>query len=276
MVWIAMLAAGYGLTAVTAVWFRWAHRRLVRAPVVPRPAPVELTLHEVAFLSRGRRGAAETVLASMLLAGRLTVRDRVLTVLDPVPRDRVEADVIDAFGTAPCRKPWKRLDRLTGGRGITAVGDRLADLGLVGRVTLHHRVARADEFLFSALALSCLTGVVSVYVAAGQGDNPLVPLAATAVLWGAGVLAMRPGGPWGAANTEAGKEVLAALDAGSRPWPPVTRDDLSEAQALLLREVARDGRLRGELAPLSAALSRPASPTGTMPNNDPPGLGGAI
>ncbi|HEY5834068.1 hypothetical protein [Streptomyces sp.] len=76
MWWIVVLAAAYLLTGTFAVRFRRAHRRLLDAPVTPRPPEEELTLYAVAFLSLYRRRVADTALAAMLLAGRLAARDK--------------------------------------------------------------------------------------------------------------------------------------------------------------------------------------------------------
>ncbi|MFF8772500.1 hypothetical protein [Kitasatospora sp. NPDC015120] len=112
------------LTVIGGLRLRRARRAFLDAPVVPRAQEEELTVYEVAHLHGGARAPARTVPASMVLGGRVSVADGVLTVVDPRARDAVEAEVVRVFGRVPRRRAWRRMERLQRAPGVTAVGRR--------------------------------------------------------------------------------------------------------------------------------------------------------
>ncbi|MFF2353533.1 TIGR04222 domain-containing membrane protein [Kitasatospora sp. NPDC058115] len=279
MPWWVLLVAAYGLGVVCAVRYRRALRVFLHTPVRTRPPDEEFTLYEVAFLEFQEQRVAEVAMAAMVLGGRLTVRDKVITVVDPEPRDAVEAAVLKVIGRSPRSRMWRRTGRFGRSRAIVAIGDGLGDQGL----TRHPGRSRAAERRHNLLVwaqVPCLAmGLTATALAADEGGRLfLVPLVATAVLLAAVWKAAHPevsGHYWRSHRTEAGRAALEAHFARHRPWRPATNDDLSPQDAELLAAVLPWGSFRGRLAPLSGALRRPERPrTGGTPVNDPPGLGG--
>jgi len=210
----------------------------------------------------------------MVLGGRLTAQDKVLTVVDPTPRDEIEAAAIRVIGLGPRRRAWRRMDRLGRSPAIAAVGAGLADQGLMGHPARYRAVRRSHDWLFGVLTLSVVMGLTAIGLAVPQGLAVLIPIAATALVWKVGRMALNPGVPWHHWTTDAGDAALNAHDTRTRPWTPPIHDELSAADAALLAEVARDGTMYGKLAPLAEAITWPASPYTGTPINDPPGLGG--
>ncbi|MER7707694.1 TIGR04222 domain-containing membrane protein [Kitasatospora sp. NPDC097605] len=276
MGWIVVLAVAGALTAVGAFRLRRAHRAFVDAPVVPRAPGEELTVYEVAYLHRGERTVARTVLASMVLGGRVSVADGAVTVVDPLARDTVEAEVVRVFERVPrrlaWRRAWRRMERLSRAPGLTAVGRRLGDQGLV----VHPARRRAAELAADQLTVirmaSFALGVAAVWMVAARGfPDPLVPGVATFLLVVAGWRSTthwtyRSGG-----TTETGRAALAAHKEHHQQWRPRIHDALDDEDAELLGKATQD-ELHGRLGALRKAISpRPYTPP---PFEDPPGLGG--
>ncbi|MFE2111223.1 TIGR04222 domain-containing membrane protein [Kitasatospora sp. NPDC059463] len=272
MGWVVVLAVAATLTAFGAFRFRRARRAFFDALVVPRAQEEELTVYEVAYLHGGRRSLARTVLASMVLGGRVSVADGVLTVVDPVARDAVEAEVVRVFGRAPRRRAWRRMERLQRSPGLTAVGRRLGDQGLTAHPSRLRALERADDQLAVIRMASFALGVTAVWMVAARGfPDPLVPGVATFLLvvagwWAARDRLLRSGG-----TTQAGRAALAAHQERHQPWCPRIHDPLGDQDAAFLGKATR-GEFHGRLGALNKALSPP--PQAPLPFEDPPGLGG--
>ncbi|MFJ6382594.1 TIGR04222 domain-containing membrane protein [Kitasatospora sp. NPDC092039] len=273
MGWIVVLAAAFALTAIGAVRLRRAHRAYVDALVVPRAPEEELTIYEVAYLHRGARSLAETVLASMVLGGRVSVADGVLTVVDPVARDAVEAEVVRVFGRVPRRRAWRRMERLRRSAGITAVGRRLGDQGLVDHPGRRRAAERAADQLTVIRLASFALGVAAVWMVAARGfPDPLVPGVGTFLLVVAGWRSSTDVHHRSDGTTEAGRAALAVHRERHQPWRPRLHDPLGDADAEILGKTTR-GEFHGRLRALDKAISLPPSPP-PPPFEDPPGLGG--
>ncbi|GAA1391180.1 hypothetical protein GCM10009639_20750 [Kitasatospora putterlickiae] len=272
MGWIVVLALAAVLTAVGALRFRRAHRAYMDALVVPREPEEELTVYEVAYLRGGGRSLARTVLASMVLGGRVSAADGVLTVVEPLARDTAEAEVVRVFGRVPRRRAWRRMERLRRAPGLTAVGRRLGDQGLVDHPTLLRAAERARDQLTVIRMLSFALGVAAVWMVAARGfPDPIVPGVATFLLVVAGWRSARDWTYRLGGATEAGRAALAAHGERHQPWRPRVHDPLGDEDAELLGKVAL-GDLHGRLGALNKAISRP--PQAPPPFEDPPGLGG--
>lgn len=278
MPWWVLLVVAYGSTAACAVRYRRALRVFLDAPVVPRAPGEEFTLYEVAFLQLYEDRVARAAMAAMVLGGRLRARDKVLTVIDPVPRDAVEADVIKVIGLSPSRRTWRRMNRFQRSRAVLAIGDRLGDQGLVRHPGRSRAAQRSHTWLVWAQVASVAMGLTAVGLAAAEGGRAfLVPLVATAVLLAVGWKAAAPpvsGHYWHCSRTDAGRAALEAHYADHEPWIPRTNDDLSAHDAELLATAVRRGGFTGRLGPLSGAVSWPEGPHTGPPVDDPPGLGG--
>ncbi|MDN0197062.1 TIGR04222 domain-containing membrane protein [Streptomyces sp. S.PNR 29] len=271
MVWFVALAVLYLLTGVAAVRFRRAYRRFADAPVTRRPQHEELSLYEVAFLHGQGLRVAWTALAAMMLGGRLTANREVVTLTDPVPRDAVEADVIEVIGLAPRRQAWECLHPLSTSPSVDAIGDRLADQGLVGSPTRCRAAASALGFLQGMLLCTVTFALVAGVLAAVGDREALIALAATVPMATGGFLAHRHPEKWDPGVTEAGRRAsVPRRDRYGEPLVPPTNDDLSSYELSLLREVVFKGVLTGRLSPLADATRPPPSET----LDDPPGLGG--
>ncbi|MFF4381224.1 TIGR04222 domain-containing membrane protein [Kitasatospora sp. NPDC001547] len=273
MGWIVVLAAAFALTAIGAVRLRRAYRAYVDALVVPRAPEEELTVYEVAYLHRGAGSLAQTVLASMVLRRRVSAADGVLTVVDPVARDAVEAEVVRVFGRVPRRRAWRRMERLRRSAGVTAVGRRLGDQGLVDHPGRRRAAELAADQLTVIRLASLGLGVASVWMVAARGfPSPLVPGVGTFLLvvagwWAATDVHRRSGG-----TTEAGRAALAAHRERHQPWRPRIHDPLGDEDAEILGKATR-GEFHGRLRALDKAISPPPPPP-PSPFEDPPGLGG--
>ncbi|MFD5081970.1 TIGR04222 domain-containing membrane protein [Kitasatospora sp. NPDC058406] len=279
MPWRVLLVVAYGSTALCAVRYRRALRVFLDAPVRPRPPDDEFTLYEVAFLSLYEKRVAQVAIAAMILGGRMKVRDKVLTVTDPVPRDAVEADVLKVIGLSPSRRTWRRMGRFGRSRAILAIGNRLGDQGLVRHPGRSRAAARGHDRLVWIQVPCIAVGLTAVGLAGAEGGRTfLIPLAATAVLLAAGWRAASPkvrGHYWFCSTTEEGRAALKAHYARHQPWIPRTNDRLSPQDAELLAAGVQGGSFGGRLGPLSGALNWPDRPRSTAtPVNDPPGLGG--
>ncbi|MET8767878.1 TIGR04222 domain-containing membrane protein [Streptomyces sp. NPDC004658] len=274
--WGILLGLCCAVTGCAAWFFRRAYRRFADAPVGARPEGVEPGLYEVAFLAGGSEYVALTAMASMLLGGRLSVRDQVVTITDPVPRDAVEAAVIGVIGVRPRRRVWRRMDRLVRSPAIEAVGDRLAGWGLVDGSPSRGRVCDAAcWWLWAARWVSGLLGVAAVAVAAA-GDGPVwVVVAVVVVVMAFGAGAHRHEGVWSGRVSPAGRAALAAHEARlpSGVWAPAGNDGLRGEAAVRLGKAAR-GWMYDELGRLRDATRWPSSGSGDVGFEDPPGLGG--
>lgn len=270
MVWFGVLAVLCLLVGAAAVRFRRAYRRLTDAPVTPRPQHEELSLNELAFLHGQGWRVALTVLAAMMLGGRLTAYGKEVTVTDPVPRDEVEADVIKVIGLAPRWGVWDRMHRLSESASVNAIGDRLAGQGLVGSPT---RCRAADAaFVNLCVWLWCtvaFTLVAAVFAALGD-RAALIALAAAVFVLAGGFLAQRHFETWDPGVTEAGRRVMVpGRSRGGDRLVPRTNDDLSLYHVRCLERVLYDGVLTGPVSRLHDALIAPPE---TL--DDSPGLGG--
>ncbi|QTD99009.1 TIGR04222 domain-containing membrane protein [Streptomyces cyanogenus] len=276
MAWGILLGVCCAVTVVAAWLFRRAYRRCVGAPVGARPAGAELGLYEVAFLSGRGRYVALTAMASMVLGGRLSVRDAVVTVTDPVPRDAVEVAVIGVIGLRPRGRVWRRMDRLVRRPGIEAVGDRLAEWGLVdGGPSRVRAFDAADWWLWGAHWVSGALGVAAVAVAAAQGGPVWVVLGVVVVVMVAGGFAHRHESVGGGWVTEAGRAALAehAVRFPEGVWAPAGNDGLRGTDAVDLGKAAR-GSMYPRLDALREATKWPDSGSFDPGYDDPPGLGG--
>ncbi|MFC3345958.1 TIGR04222 domain-containing membrane protein [Streptomyces echinoruber] len=270
MVWFGVLAVLCLLVGAAAVRFRRAYRRLVDAPVTPRPQHEELSLYEVAFLHGQGWRVVLTALSAMMLGGRLTAYGKEVTITDPVPRDEVEADVIKVIGLAPRRRVWDRMHRLGESASVDAVGDRLAGQGLVGSPTR----CRAADAAFTNLLVWLWCTVVFALVAAvfaALGDRAaLIALAVAVPALAGGFLAQRHSEKWDPGVTEAGRRAMVPdRNRDGDRLVPRTNDALSSYDVRCLERVVYDGVLTGSLDRLHDALIAPPETW-----DDPPGLGG--
>ncbi|MEU6594103.1 TIGR04222 domain-containing membrane protein [Streptomyces sp. NPDC046881] len=260
-----------------AAWFfRRAYRRCAGAPVGAGPEGGELGLYEVAFLSGGEEDVALTAMASMLLGGRLSVRGTVVAITDPVPRDAVEAAVVGVLGVRPRGRVWRRMDRLARCPAVDAVGDRLAERGLVdGGPSRRRAFGVADGWLWVAHWVSGALGVAAVAVASAQDGPVWVVVAVVVLVMVAGGLAHRHGGVGSGWVTAAGRAALAAhaVRWPDGVWAPAGNDGLRGRDALDLGRAAR-GWWCPRLGPLWEATRWPDSGSSGPGWDDPPGLGG--
>ncbi|MGA5037180.1 TIGR04222 domain-containing membrane protein [Streptomyces capoamus] len=273
MVWWVLLGVACGSAWGAGAWFRWAYGRL-DVPVVAGRRE-RLGLYDVAFLSGGGERVAETAMAVMLLEGRLSVQDMVVTVLDPVPRDAVEAAVVQVVGPGPRRRMWRRLSRLGRCPAIDAVGDRLAGLELVASPSRYRVYEAADAASLMARVVSAVLGLVAVGFALARHGPVLVVLGVTVAAVGGGEL-FRWGTDWlpkGA--TQRGRAALAKYERRCRrgEWAPSADGGpgRGEGDTVVLCEVACWG-LRERLPALWEAVRLPAY--SGSPIGDGPGLGG--
>ncbi|MEU1010279.1 TIGR04222 domain-containing membrane protein [Streptomyces sp. NPDC005890] len=274
--WGILLGVCCAVTGVAAWFFRRAYRRCVDAPAGPRPEGAELGVYEVAFLSDRGRGVALTAMASMLLGGRLSVRGGVLRISDPVPRDEVEAAVIRVVGLRPRRRMWRRMDRLARRPAIDAVGDRLAEQGLVeGGPSRRRAFDAADGGLWVAHWVSGLLGVAAVAVALAQDGPVWVVLAVVVAVMVAGARAHRHESVGSGWVTKAGRAALAAHEARlpEGVWAPAGNDGLRGKDAVDLGRAAR-GWTYPRLGPLKDATKWPDTGPSDLGFDDSPGLGG--
>ncbi|MFE9773487.1 TIGR04222 domain-containing membrane protein [Streptomyces sp. NPDC005931] len=276
-----VLAVLYLLTAVALVWFRRAYRRFAHAPVRPRPPGQALSLYELAYLTGQQPWVARTAMVAMMLGGRLTAKDGVVTITDPVPRDEVEAAVIKAIGLAPRRRTWTCWNGLAASRSIEAIGERLADQGLVDSPSRCRAAGTAHLCVLMVLLCSGTMGLVTAArMSAGQGRLALLLLGATAVVLIGGTLGQRHDKKLRTGVTEAGRRAVTASQGSDRfgrdPefWVRSSNDDLSRQDALLLGEFVRSGAMSGKLRPLDDATRDPSPSTELL--DDPPGLGGGL
>ncbi|GAB2751178.1 hypothetical protein GCM10027072_55390 [Streptomyces bullii] len=270
MVWFGVLAVLCLLVSAAAVRFRRAHRRVIRAPVTPRPQHEELSLYELAFLHGQGWRVALTALSAMMLGGRLTAYGKEVTITDPVPRDEVEADVIKVIGLGPRWGVWDRMRRLSESESVDAIGDRMAGQGLVGSPS---RCRAADEaFVHLNVWLWCTVAFALVAaVFAASGDRAaLIALAAAVPVLAGGFLLQRHSEKWDPGVTEAGRRVMAPGRNGDGDrLVPRTNDELSLYDVRCLQRVVYEGVLTGSLSKLHHALIAPSATW-----DDPPGLGG--
>ncbi|WP_079000024.1 TIGR04222 domain-containing membrane protein [Streptomyces sp. NRRL WC-3723] len=276
MAWGILLGLCCVVTGVAGWFFRRAYRRCAEAPVGAWPEGVELGPYEVAFLSGRGAYVARTAMASMLLGGRLSVRGQVVTITDPVPRDAVEAAVIGVMGVRPRRRVWRRMDRLVRRPAIDAIGDRLAEWGLVdGSPSRVRAFGAADFLLWVAHWVSGLLGVAAVAVAAARGGPVWVVSAVVVVVMVAGARAHRHEGVGSGWLSEAGRAALAAHEARwpGGVWAPEGNDGLRGEAAVRLGKAARGG-MYDELGRLEDATKWASSGSVDPGYDDPPGRGG--
>lgn len=268
MVWFGVLAVLCLLVGAAAVRFRRAYRRLVDAPVTPRPQHEELSLYELASLHGQGWRVVLTALSAMMLGGRLTAYGKEVTITGPVPRDEVEADVIEVIGLGPRWGVWDRMHRLSESASVDAIGDRMAGQRLVGSPTR----CRAADAAFVTLHVWLWCSVAFTLVAAvfaALGDRAaLIALAAAVPVLAGGFLAQRHSEKWDPGVTEAGRRLMVSGQNGDR-LVPRTNDDLSLYDVRCLGRVVYDGVLTGSLSKLHDALIAPPESW-----DDPPGLGG--
>ncbi|MFD3762698.1 TIGR04222 domain-containing membrane protein [Streptomyces sp. NPDC058622] len=269
--WIG-LTIGVWILLGVGLLVQWVLRRRLRAfrGVVPDPPP-RLDVYGYAYLCGGRRRTAQTALAALHLAGRITVeKDRIVLTGHVGARHPVEAAALAAcMDPGRFRGPlWPRRAEKRTKRSIAVrrVGEALARDGLIRHPVLRRRVenwgvvlAMVLLLVVTALGMSAvIVEEVSGHWAPGQPAAVVTWFAGLALVF-TGFKGQEPDGP-----TPEGARLIEEQRVPSKADGP---------HGEALRRVACEGTsAEGMPTDLSRLLYR--APASTFQPDGGPGLGG--
>ncbi|MFF4318992.1 TIGR04222 domain-containing membrane protein [Streptomyces sp. NPDC001568] len=185
--WLAFLFLPAAVLLVVADLVRiLAHRRMTRPRVcTPRPAREPLTMYEVAYLRNGNAAVAETAMAALHLAGRLTITaDHRIDLTGRRPRDPVQAAVLARRSAGDVRPAAAVRDETAGSAAVARVAARLVEQGLAMDGAREEGAADANDFEGAVGCLAVIAAIAAVIRSAAV-DGPwhwLRPLGAFALL----------------------------------------------------------------------------------------------
>lgn len=257
----ALVTLSVGVSRASFWWVMYRPRRHERPPGSAGSAP--LGLYEAAFLLGGRERVAETAMAGLLLAGRLSVTGRYGITLapGPRPRDPARAAVAAAYGSGSRGRDARQVrDAAARAESLRWVGSRLFDEALVERRILSGQYRSCVRAHGGAQAVTAVLGLGWIVAAAVRDTEPATAAAVVVAVLAPGVLVARlTPRPPALQLTREGRRRLAELDPDGA-WvsaTPVGRS-LSAEEARTLAEVALQGL--GALPPatgLARALHGP-------------------
>ncbi|MEW1911324.1 TIGR04222 domain-containing membrane protein [Kitasatospora sp. NPDC085895] len=230
--------------------------------VVTRAPGRELSLYEAAWLYAGPTHVVEVCLAGMLWSGRLTVTGSTLRIAASVPRDSVEAAVVDACKRSPDASAWETVERVARSAPVRALGEHLAEQNLIAPPGALRALTTARETASGLASSVPIVMGILIIVALFTGEPAWAVVGAAATVIASTVLGVasrkRPHLPPDGI-TDYGRQFLDALP---DEWIPRTATpDATSGHAARLGRCAR-GLLRPDEEPrkLRAALTPPPSP----------------
>ena len=200
--------------------------------------------YEAAFLAGGPGRVAETGLCALLEKQRLTFENREARLLHPVADDAVERPVLAQCGTSWATPLLTIVAQAARTAEVQAIGDRLAERGLLTRPERHAAHRRAARALQVVAAVAMPVSVIGF----STGHMLLLPVFGLGV---GGAVVAEGLGPRRAIVTRTGREALTAVRrSGVVPLhPTVWAPPYSLTWAVALRGVdVLPGELRMEFA----------------------------
>ncbi|WP_380279991.1 TIGR04222 domain-containing membrane protein [Kitasatospora purpeofusca] len=209
---------------------------------VPNPKGLPgrgIPLLDAAFLAGGPGRVFDTALVRMHRAGHVVVsRAGLVTLTTDKPYDKVEREIVDAIGPSRSRDLGPLRIAVMRSPSVQAIGDTLADRGLMRNPARLRRARTARRAIWFALLLTAVVTAAAHLLDSDEpgGEHPALWIPPVLLVFGLlSLLAIRP--PRGR-MTPAGRRQLGLVDDG-KPWTP--RNGARRADAAVLGAIALGG-----------------------------------